>query len=85
MIGVRVERTKNYGVKIFGDPKLTLKKSFVIKNYLKDHRIFMVSAIAALTLGGNWKIYDPKSFRTSLATGYCPLPPSIKTKSGKVK
>ncbi len=65
MIGVRVERTKNYGVKIFGDPKLTLKKSFVIKNYLKDHRIFMISVIAALALGGNWKIYNPESFKTS--------------------
>ena len=25
----------------------------------------MMSAIAALTLGGNWKIFDPDSARTS--------------------
>ena len=65
MMGVKVERTKNYGIKIFGNPDLTLTKSFVIKDYLKDHRIFMVSAIAALALGGNWKIYNPESFKTS--------------------
>ena len=25
----------------------------------------MVSVIAALSLGGNWKIYDPESIKTS--------------------
>ena len=28
----------------------------------------MLSTIAGLTLGGNWKIYDPDSFRTSFPT-----------------
>ena len=36
-----------------------------IKNYLKDHRIFMMSMIAALSIGGNWKLHDPDSIRTS--------------------
>ena len=36
-----------------------------MKNFLKDHRIFMMSCIAALTLGGNWKINDKDSINTS--------------------
>ena len=28
----------------------------------------MLSTIAGLTVGGNWKIYDPDSFRTSFPT-----------------
>ena len=65
MIGVRVIKTKDYGIKIWGEKNLSLNKRYVIKNFLKDHRVFMVSAIAALTLGGNWKIYDPDSYKTS--------------------
>ncbi len=66
MMGIKILRIKNNGLKIWGQPNLKLKKNFIIKNYLKDHRIFMVSTIAALTLGGNWKIYDAKdSFKTS--------------------
>ena len=42
-----------------------IQKLLVIKNYLKDHRIFMMSTIAALTLGGKFKIYDPDSIKTS--------------------
>ena len=34
-------------------------------NFLKDHRIFFLSCIAALTLGGKWKINDKKSANTS--------------------
>ena len=36
-----------------------------IKNFLKDHRIFMMSCVAALALGGNWKINDKDSINTS--------------------
>ena len=36
-----------------------------IKNYLKDHRVFMMCAIAALTFGGQWKIFDKDSINTS--------------------
>ena len=32
---------------------------------MKDHRVFMMSVIAALTLGGKWKIYDKDSVNTS--------------------
>ena len=65
MLGVKVKKIKNNGIKIWGNPNLQLKKSYEIKNYLKDHRIFMVSTIAALTLGGKWQIHDSNSFKTS--------------------
>lgn len=65
MIGIKTKRIKNDGVRIWGNPNLNLNKEYIIKNYLKDHRIFMVSTIAALVFGGKWKIYDPISFRTS--------------------
>ena len=64
MIGIKVSR-KNDDIKIFGNPKLELKNSYHIKNFLKDHRIFMMSVIAALTLGGKWKINDKDSINTS--------------------
>ncbi len=65
MMGVRTKKIKNNGIKIWGDPNLKLNKNFVIKDYLKDHRIFMLSVIIGLALGGNWKIYDPNCFYTS--------------------
>ena len=52
-------------IKIFGNPEINIKKRIVIKNYLKDHRIFMSSAIAGLTFGGEWHIYDKNSINTS--------------------
>jgi len=64
MIGVKVLRSKD-NIKIYGKPKLDLKGSYQIKNFLKDHRIFMMSCIAALTLGGKWKINDKDSINTS--------------------
>jgi 3-phosphoshikimate 1-carboxyvinyltransferase len=64
MMGVKTELTKN-SIKIYGQPDLKIKKSITIKNYLKDHRIFMMSTIAALTFGGKWKIYDKDSINTS--------------------
>ena len=63
-IGIKTESTKD-SIKIYGNPKLDLKKNIIIKNYLKDHRVFMTSVIAALTFGGNWKIYDKDSIKTS--------------------
>ena len=41
------------------------EKLYEIKNYMKDHRIFMMSAIMALTFGGKWKIHDKESIKTS--------------------
>jgi 3-phosphoshikimate 1-carboxyvinyltransferase len=63
-IGVKVERKKD-DIKIFGNPKLKLNKDVHIKNYLKDHRVFMMSCIAALSFGGKWKIDDKDSIKTS--------------------
>ena len=64
MIGVKVEKTSST-LKIHGNPNLKLKKNYIVKNFMKDHRIFMMACIAALTLGGKWKIYDPDSIKTS--------------------
>ena len=52
-------------IKIFGNPKINIKKKIIIKNYLKDHRIFMSSAIAALAFGGEWHLHNKNSINTS--------------------
>ena len=52
-------------IKIFGNPNLKIKKQIIIKNYLKDHRVFMTSVIAALTFGGSWKIFNQDAIDTS--------------------
>ena len=57
--------TTDSSIKIFGNPNLVINKKIIIKNYLKDHRVFMTSVIAALTFGGNWKIHDKNSIDTS--------------------
>ena len=64
LIGVKVKRFKN-DINIYGNPKLNLSGNFEMKNFLKDHRIFFLSCITALTLGGKWKIYDKDSINTS--------------------
>jgi len=64
MIGIKTKLTNN-SIKIFGQPNLKLNKNYEIKNYLKDHRIFMMATIASLSLGGNWKIHDSDSIKTS--------------------
>ena len=67
MMGIKTITTKN-SIKIFGNPKLKINKKIEIKNYLKDHRVFMTSAIAALSFGGEWHIYDKDSIKTSFPT-----------------
>jgi len=64
LIGIKNKLT-NDSIKIFGDPNIVTKKKIVIKNFLKDHRVFMTSVIGALTFGGNWKIHDKDSINTS--------------------
>ena len=64
MIGIKNISTKN-SIKIWGNPDLKIKKKIVIKNFLKDHRVFMTSVIAALTFGGEWRIHDKDSIKTS--------------------
>ena len=63
-MGVKTELT-NHSIKIYGKPNLKLTKQIKIKEYLKDHRIFMMSTIAALTCGGQWQIHDSDSIKTS--------------------
>ncbi len=57
--------TTSDSIKIYGNPKLIINKKIIIKNYLKDHRVFMTSVIAALSFGGLWNIHDKDSIRTS--------------------
>ena len=63
-IGIKVKRN-NDDIKIYGNSKLELNGEFIINNFKKDHRVFMMSCIAALTLGGRWKIYDKDSINSS--------------------
>jgi len=65
MIGIKTKKIGNHGIKIWGKPHLELSKKYEIKNYEKDHRIFFLSVIAAMSLGGNWKIHNPDSIKTS--------------------
>ena len=68
LMGVKTKKMSNHGIKIWGNPDLKLYKNYEIKNYLKDHRVFMVSVIAALSFGGKWKIHDKDSIKTSFPT-----------------
>ncbi len=63
-MGIKTEITKN-SIKIYGNPNLIINKKITIKNYLKDHRVFMTSVIAALSFGGKWEIYNKDSIKTS--------------------
>jgi 3-phosphoshikimate 1-carboxyvinyltransferase len=64
LMGIKNNLTKN-SIKIFGNPNLEISKKIEIKDFKKDHRIFMMCAVAALTFGGKWKINDPISIKTS--------------------
>ena len=64
MMGVKIITTRN-SIKIFGNPRLKINKKIVIQKYLKDHRVFMTSVIAALSFGGEWHIHDKDSVQTS--------------------
>ena len=63
-MGVKTITTDN-SIKIFGNPNLEINKKIIIKNYLKDHRVFMTSVIAASVFGGIWNIHDKDSIKTS--------------------
>ena len=63
-MGIKNIKTKD-SIKIFGNPNLNIQKKIVIKNFLKDHRVFMTSVIAALSFGGKWEIHDKDSIKTS--------------------
>ena len=57
--------TTNDSIKIFGNPNLKIEKNVIIKDFLKDHRVFMACTVAALSFGGKWKIHDKSSIKTS--------------------
>ena len=63
-IGIKNILTEK-SIKIFGNPDLKVNKKIVIKGFLKDHRVFMTSVIAALSFGGKWQIFDKESINTS--------------------
>ena len=56
---------KKDSIKIIGNPNISLNSSFKIKNFYKDHRVFMMCVIAGLVFGGNWKINDKDSIKSS--------------------
>jgi 3-phosphoshikimate 1-carboxyvinyltransferase len=64
LMGIKTILT-NDAIKIFGNPNLKIDKEIIIKDYLKDHRVFMTSVIAGLTFGGKWTIHDKDSIKTS--------------------
>ena len=64
LMGIKT-KLSNSSIKIYGNPKLNINKKIIIKNYLKDHRIFMTCVIAALSFGGSWYIHDKDSIKTS--------------------
>ena len=64
MMGVKTIVT-NDSIKIFGNPNLKVKRNIYIKKFLKDHRVFMTSVVAALIFGGKWQIFDKDSIKTS--------------------
>lgn len=64
LMGVKTIKT-NDSIRIIGNPKLKIKKNIIIKDFLKDHRVFMTCVIAALSFGGKWKIHDKDSIKTS--------------------
>ncbi len=66
-MGIRTKLSKD-SIKIYGNPKLKINKKIIIQKFLKDHRVFMASIVAALVFGGNWKIYDRNSINTSFPT-----------------
>ena len=63
-MGIKTITTKD-SIKIFGNPDLNINKKIIIKNYLKDHRVFMTSVVAALSFGGSWNIANKDSVNTS--------------------
>ena len=63
-IGIKNTVTKS-SIKIYGNPNIKIDRRIIIKNFLKDHRVFMTSVIAALSFGGEWQIFDKSSINTS--------------------
>ena len=65
-IGIKVIEKKD-SLKIYGNPSLNINKNIVVRNFMKDHRIFMMACVAGLTFKGSaiFKINDSDSIKTS--------------------
>ena len=66
-IGIKNVLT-NKSIKIYGNPNLEINKKIVIRDFLKDHRVFMTATVAALIFGGHWSIANKDSINTSFPT-----------------
>ena len=64
--GIKVIEKKD-SLKIYGNPSLNINKNIVVRNFMKDHRIFMMACVAGLTFKGSaiFKINDSDSIKTS--------------------
>jgi len=69
LMGIKTILKKD-SIKIYGNPNLKISKKITIQNFMKDHRVFMTSVIAALTFGGDWTIHDKDSIKTSFPSFY---------------
>ena len=61
-MGIKTITTKD-SIKIYGNPNVKIDKK-IIKNYLKDHRVFMTSVVAGLSFEVR-HIHDKDSINTS--------------------
>ena len=68
-IGIKTIKKKD-SIKIFGNPNLNLKNNYIVKSYMKDHRVCMASVIAALSFGGKWEIKNAECVATSFPSFY---------------
>ena len=66
-IGIKNVLT-NKSIKIYGNPNLEINKKIVIRDFLKDHRVFMTATVAALIFGGHWSIANKDAINTSFPT-----------------
>ncbi len=65
-MGIKTSLSQN-SIRIYGKPDHVVPKNVLVHKFLKDHRVFMMSTIAALTFKseGNWIIKDLDSVKTS--------------------
>ena len=63
-MGIKTSLTKN-SIKIYGNPNHIVPKNILVSNFLKDHRVCMMSVVAALTFKteGDWIIKDLRLYK----------------------
>ena len=79
-MGIKNIKTHD-SLKIYGNPNLKIDKKIIINKFLKDHRVFMASVVAALTFGGSWHIFQKESIKTSFPS----FIDKIKTLGAKIR